>query len=317
MDFYFQHAIANSTQRTYASAQSRFLSFCRDFSLQPLPVNEALLCRFVSFLALQNLSHSSIKGYLSAIRRLQIAQGLPDPLISQMAKLEGVVRGIKSQQARSTPSAPKRLPITMSILCQLKEHILTSASDHNAVMLWAAACTCFYGFFRAGELTVPSESAFDSSSHLCFSDVSVDCIHNPRVIKLRLKASKTDPFRKGVDVVLGRTHTEACPVTALLAYLALRGNNPGCLFRFVDGRPLTKQRFVQKIREALLASGFNPSQFAGHSFRIGAATTAADCGISDSTIKMLGRWESAAFQVYIRTPRDRLASFSAVLGRGK
>ena len=100
VDFYFQHAIANSTQRTYASAQSRFLSFCREFSLQPLPVNEALLCRFASFLALQNLSHSSIKGYLSAISRLQIARGLPDPLISQMAKLEGVVRGIKSQQAR-------------------------------------------------------------------------------------------------------------------------------------------------------------------------------------------------------------------------
>ena len=148
-------------------------------------------------------------------------------------------------------------------------------------------------------------------------DVSVDCIHNPQVIKLRLKTSKTDPFRKGVDVVLGRTHTDTCPVTALLAYLALRGNNPGCLFQFADGRPLTKQRFVQRIRAALLAGGFNPAQFAGHSFRIGAATTAAECGISDSTIKMLGRWESAAFQVYIRMPRDKLASFSAVLGRGK
>ena len=317
MDFYFQHAIAKSTQRTYASAQSRFLSFCREFSLQPFPVNEPLLCRFVSFLALQNLSHSSIKGYLSAIRRLQIAQGLPDPLISQMAKLEGVIRGIKSQQAHSASSSPKRLPITLSILRQLKVHMVTSASDYDGVMLWAAACTCFYGFFRAGELTVPSESAFDSSAHLCFADVSVDCIHNPQVVKLRLKASKTDPFRKGVDVVLGRTHTDTCPITALLAYLALRGNTPGCLFKFADGRLLTKQRFVQKVREALLAGGFNPSQFAGHSFRIGAATTAAESGISDSSIKMLGRWESAAFQVYIRTPRERLASFSAVLGKGK
>ena len=146
-----------------------------------------------------------------------------------MAKLEGVVRGIKSQQARSAPPSPKRLPITLPILHQLKEHIVTSASDHNAVMLWAAACTCFYGFFRAGELTVPSESAFDSTTHLCFPDVSLDCIHNPQVVKLRLKASKTDPFRKGVDVVLGRTHTETCPITALLAYLALRGTSPGFL----------------------------------------------------------------------------------------
>ena len=315
MDFYFQHAIANSTQRTYASAQSRYLSFCSQFFLQPIPVNESLLCRFVSFLAMQNISHSSIKGYLSAIRRLQIAQGLPDPLISQMAKLEGVVRGIKSQQAHSAPSPVKRLPITLSILRQLKQHIVTSTTDLNRVMIWAAACVCFFGFLRAGELTVPSESTFDRTVHLCFSDVSVDCIHNPQVVKLRLKASKTDPFRKGVDVVLGRTHNDMCPVTALLAYLALRGNTQGCLFHFADGRLLTKQRFIQRIREALLACGFNPTQFAGHSFRIGAATTAAGCGMNDSTIKMLGRWESAAFQVYIRTPRDKLASLSAVLGK--
>ena len=106
-------------------------------------------------------------------------------------------------------------------------------------------------------------------------------------------------------------------ITALLAYLALRGNTPGCLFQFAEGRLLTKQRFIQKVREALLAGGFNPSQFAGHSFRIGVATTAAESGMSDSTIKMLGRWESAAFQVYIRTPREKLASYSAVLGKGK
>ena len=285
--------------------------------MQPLPVNEPQLCRFASFLGLQNLAHSSIKGYLAAIRRLQIAQGLPDPLISQMSKLEGVVRGIKSQQARSAPSSPKRLPISLSILRQVKEHLVTLVTDHNGVMLWAAACTGLYGFLRAGELTVPSESAFDSSTHLCFSDVSVDNILDPQIVKLRLKASKTDPFRKGVDVALGRTLMNTCPITALLAYLAMRCSTPGCLFRFADGRLLTKQRFIKRIRDALRASGLNPTQYAGHSFRIGAATTAAECGMSDSTIKMLGRWESGAFQVYIRTPREKLASFTAVLGKGK
>lgn len=36
-----------------------------------------------------------------------------------------------------------------------------------------------------------------------------------------------------------------------------------------------------------------------HSFRIGAATSAAKAGIEDSTIHMLGRWSSSAFLVYI------------------
>jgi len=61
--------------------------------------------------------------------------------------------------------------------------------------------------------------------------------------------------------------------------------------------------------------GVDPTCFSGHSFWIGAATTAAQVGVEDATIKMLGRWESAAYQRYIRTPRDQLASLSSRLAQ--
>ena len=44
-----------------------------------------------------------------------------------------------------------------------------------------------------------------------------------------------------------------------------------------------------------------------------AATSAALAGIEDSTIQLLGRWQSAAFLGYIRTPHEQLASISASL----
>ena len=54
-------------------------------------------------------------------------------------------------------------------------------------------------------------------------DVAVDDPREPTLIQLRIKQSKTDPFRLGVKVVVGSTGTSLCPVAALLDYLRSRG----------------------------------------------------------------------------------------------
>ena len=67
---------------------------------------------------------------------------------------------------------------------------------------------------------------------------------------------------------------------------------------------------MEKTRQALHGIGPQEGKYVGHSFQIGAATTAARAGIEDSTIQMLGRWTSHAFLLYIRTPRSQLASLT-------
>ena len=67
------------------------------------------------------------------------------------------------------------------------------------------------------------------------------------------------------------------------------------------------------VRDALRRAGVNAGCYAWHSFRIGAATTAAARGLEDSTIQTLGRWKSLAYLEYIRIPRQQLASYSARL----
>ena len=114
---------------------------------------------------------------------------------------------------------------------------------------------------------------------------------------------------------MGRTGNALCPVAAMLSYMSVRGGAEGPLFRFKDGRLLTRERFVPRVRDALSTAGIDESLFAGHSFRIGAATTAAQAGTPDATIQLLGIWKSTAYLLYIKTPRDQLASVSQTLSK--
>jgi len=66
------------------------------------------------------------------------------------------------------------------------------------------------------------------------------------------------------------------------------GQQAGPLFQFQDGKPLTRQRFVSAVRDVLKKAGVQAGRYAGHSFQIGAVTTAAARGMEVSIIKMLG-----------------------------
>ena len=265
---------------------------------------------FAAHLFNQQLSHGSIKSYLAAVRYAQICRGLGDPGISMMPQLEYVMKGIKKSSPQSVRS---RLPITPGILRDLKKVWQKMENKWDAKMLWAASCLCFFGFLRSGEVVAPTETDFDSQCHLCYGDVRVDNRITPSYIQVTLKASKTDPYRQGVKVYMGVTKSELCPVTAVVNFMVMRSDSPGPLFKRSNGRFLTRQGFVSSLRAALVEAGYPAERYAGHSFRIGAATTASRCGLQDALIKTLGRWESAAYMSYIQTPPETLCGVARLL----
>ena len=230
-----------------------------------------------------------------------------------MSRLEYVLRGIKKREAEIGAGPRERLPITSSLLLRMRAVWEPTGSQWDAKMLWAACCLCFFAFLRVGEMTAPSDHGFDPTVHLGVGDIAIDNPDCPSMLRIKIKQSKTDPFRKGVDLFVGRTVSSLCPVAAMLDYLMARGMEPGALFRFRDGRLLTRQRFASAVRDCLARAGVDQSRYCTHSFRIGAATTAAAKGIEDAVIKTLGRWESLAYLQYVRIPRERLVGISSRL----
>ena len=89
------------------------------------------------------------------------------------------------------------------------------------------------------------------------------------------------------------------------------GNQP--LFLSNDHKPLTQAEFSSAVSCLLEELGLTASHSNIHSFRIDAATSAKDAGISDVYVKKLGRWQSDAFQTYIKPPPAKLASLSKQL----
>ena len=319
---YFDAGLAPSTARTYRAGIKKYLSFCEQLHVSPTPSTEQLLCRFITSLAKSNITHNTIKVYLAAVRQLHIQRDYKMPAIVDMPRLQQVLRGIKITQAAASEGAAhnqSRLPITPEELLRIKTAWEHEGIDFDKTMLWAAFTLCFFCFMRSGEICVMNSESFDATKDLTPEDIAIDNIANPKVLRVHLRHSKTDPFREGAELFVARTNNELCPVAAMLSWLVRRGNSSGPLFLFQSGKPLTRSSFVSCLKQALAAAGFDSTRFSGHSFRIGAATTAAKCGLSDSTIKQLGRWRSVAYQRYIRptasTPAALASSISSSHGR--
>ena len=295
--------LAESMHKLYATGVRRFTRVCTAAGLTVVHACEGALCHFAATLVEEGLRHRTIKSYMAGVRHLHISEGYGDPFTHDLHRLHYVLRGIKRAEGIAGVAKRERRPISPDLLRKIKSVWDPKAKEANVVMLWAACCLAYFGFMRIGELTVSSDDAYDSASHLSWGDIAVDDPAYPSSMEVRVKASKTDPFRQGISLFIDRVASDHCPVSAMLAYLVVRGNQTGPLFKFRDGRPLTRQRFVMAVKEALDAAGVEAEQYSGHSFRIGAATTAAARGLEDSTVRTLGRWKSLAYLEYIRIPR--------------
>ncbi|KAF8220241.1 hypothetical protein L208DRAFT_1056840, partial [Tricholoma matsutake] len=115
---------------------------------------------------------------------------------------------------------------------------------------------------------------------------------------LNLPASKTDPFRKGMSVLIAKVPmgSMTCAVSAL-QHLFIVDPQPlnAPLFSDIDGSPLsplTCTIFVSTLKQCLTSLSIDVSQFAGHSFHWGAASAAAAVGYADHEIQLLSCWHS-------------------------
>jgi hypothetical protein len=266
-----------------------------------LPAAPIVVCLWLTWLAARALRASTLKVYLFGLVSAHTDSGLRSPT-DDSTIIERVMRGIKRYQ-RSGPASKPRLPVTTAILNSIEPFFDFNCPDHRLV--YAAMRVCTAGLFRIGELAVDPRTASDSDRLCRLQQLSFSA--DGRHATILLRASKSDVFRQTVSVVV----SEPRAMRALRQYLSARPYPllpASPLFADQYGKPLSRRALLRATAAAVRASGISTVGYEGFSFRRGGATSLAIAGVQDSTIRVLGRWRSWAYQQYIECPIAQLVA---------
>ena len=147
---FLEAGLAPSTRKVYTAGWNRYLKFAHTFSLACLPVTSEKATLFVAFLGTQGLSLSTIESYLSALRHMRLTLAPCDPCPSLHSPQTALLlRGIRRSQAQSGPRLV-RLPITPTLMRDIKSTLARHADSYDSILLWAACCVGFLAFSGAG-----------------------------------------------------------------------------------------------------------------------------------------------------------------------
>ena len=218
-------SLAPNSINTYRTGINQYLEFCATFGVRPLPLSENILENFCVSLS-NKISHKSIKVYLCGIQFFSKINGFRS-LIEHMLRLEYVNKAIRRFQGNRF-NRPTRPPVTWQMLRLISDFLVRTESPFNRDMLLSAILLAFFGMLRVSEYTAPTVRSYDADTHLSIADVTINW--QRQVASIRIKKSKTDPFRQGVTIRIGVLDHYLCPVHALIRYLIRRGPAPGPLF---------------------------------------------------------------------------------------
>ena len=297
IDRLLSSAYAPSTQVSYQQGIIAFEEFCKKHNLAcTYPVELDIIPHFVAYLSLAGKAFSTAKTYLAALSAKHRLNSWNDPTDTFLVKK--LMKGF----SRSAPSKDARYPITIQRLQQLVTSLkFVCNNSFEALLFKTAFVLAFFGFFRISELLGQNKSLQGCRQAIQIDDIKISIDY----LSIHLKGSKCDQSNKGetIRLALEKEYKELCPVLTTSEFVKVRPKSAKTLLAHMNGKDLSSFQFQAVLRKAAKHLGWPPESYSSHSFRIGAATTAAMRGESINTIMEKGRWKSSAVNKYIRVDK--------------
>jgi len=262
---------AENTKRAYEHSWNVFTEWCIGAGKNPMPASPETARLFVSWcLSAKKYRLETVRTHLSGIKSRHLKRREPSPIDDSVRAL------VKSAARRLREKPGGKLALTPQ---QLRKICEATAQEGTALAIRDRALLLvgFAGAFRR-------------------SDLSALHIQDVRFVKEGVAVSiwKTKTDQTGQGRLIGIPPGEAnvtCPVGALKAWIQLRGETPGRLFKRVypSGRVaekggITGESVNETIKRWLSKIGVDGADFGAHSLRAGFVTAAGDAGASHITI---------------------------------
>ena len=269
------------------------------------------LINYAVWLIVSGRLHSvdSVRNYLSAVRTLCHMFGFDCPTPSSHWQLEWTLVGIRRElqfpPRRKKPITPVILKVLLTFPSNM--HNPSNKLSWEEQVLFATIqvvyCLAFFSMLRGSNLMPGSLKKVDTRRILTWDKIR----QFPGGVVCSTFLSKTIQYSQKVHEIslAERPGSIFCPVSSLRRLVQLRGRrncspNDIVLQIPVNGvwRPLCKATVIKVMRMQLSKMGYNPDDFAFHSFRHGGVQEAVRAQPSLELVKLQSGHVSDAVHTY-------------------
>lgn len=307
VDQVVRYAYKSSTLEVYGSGLLVYHVFCDIHEIgenQRAPASPVVIKAFLSVLA-GSYSGSAIANYLYGVRAWHFVHDIPWSILP--TEVENLLKGAKNL-APERSKRKKRQPYTLIFICKILSWLNPKIPLDAAVR--SCLLTTFHSAARVGETTLPNQTAFDATQHVKPSNLR-QIVTREGLTMTEIAVPMTKSAPNGETLQYARQNGPVDPCAAWDNHININAppaNGPMFAYRAAKGhKPLTKSAFIKRLAAAARKAGEEP--LAGHGIRIGATLEYLLRGVPFETVKVIGRWSSDAFLLYLRKHAQILAPY--------
>jgi len=274
-------------------------------------VEDVLIMFAVWLVEKRDVQPKTAKAYVSTVRAWH-ARRYGEMLPGFVAmRLKAVLKGMK--RVRQVRGRRRRRGVRTQLLAQALAQSLGESLDDAT--LRAACETAFCGLLRVSEYTVRGKGRFNKGKLPTVGDVAFSKDEEGALLAtVMVSPSKKGDKSKGKSVpVQLRDGTMLRPATSLLRMLRMRRAQPDEPLFVYKGEPLRAATMSSVVKWLMQSVGEDPAAYASHSLRIGGASAALAGGVPPEVIRIMGRWDSAVYEIYCRLSRQAACKVGATV----